>query len=46
MRRRNLCSSGHLQQAAENAEAMAFGPLPSDVADTITRLLADSPERP
>jgi aryl-alcohol dehydrogenase-like predicted oxidoreductase len=34
-----------VEQATENAEALAFGPLPADVAEKITHLLADSPER-
>lgn len=33
------------QQSIENTEALAFGPLPDDVANQITTLLADSPER-
>ncbi|SEP99563.1 aldo/keto reductase [Microlunatus flavus] len=32
-------------QAVENAGALAQGPLPADVADEVTRLLADSPGR-
>ncbi len=34
-----------VQQAVENAEALALGPLPADVAAQVTTLLADSPER-
>ena len=34
-----------VEQATENAEALAYGPLPADVAEKITHLLADSPER-
>jgi len=33
------------EQAAENADALTFGPLPDEAASAITRLLADSPER-
>jgi aryl-alcohol dehydrogenase-like predicted oxidoreductase len=33
------------EQAAENAGALAYGPLPADVAAEVTTLLADSPER-
>ena len=33
------------EQAAENAGALAYGPLPDDVATEVTALLADSPER-
>jgi aryl-alcohol dehydrogenase-like predicted oxidoreductase len=33
------------EQAEENATALALGPLPADVAEAITELLADSPER-
>jgi len=33
------------QQAVENTEALAFGLLPADIAEQITTLLADSPER-
>jgi aryl-alcohol dehydrogenase-like predicted oxidoreductase len=33
------------EQAAENAYALTLGPLPADVAEQITSLLADSPER-
>lgn len=33
------------EQAAENARAMEFGPLPADAAVEVTALLADSPER-
>ena len=34
-----------VEQAEENAAALAFGPLPADAASEITVLLADSPER-
>ena len=34
-----------VEQAEENAAALAFGPLPADAASEITALLADSPER-
>ena len=33
------------EQAAENAYALALGPLPADAAEQITTLLADPPER-
>lgn len=33
------------EQAAENADALALGPLPADAAAQVTVLLADSPER-
>lgn len=33
------------EQAIENTEALTFGPLPADIAEQITTLLADSPER-
>ena len=33
------------EQAAENAYALALGPLPADAAEQVTSLLADSPER-
>jgi aryl-alcohol dehydrogenase-like predicted oxidoreductase len=33
------------EQAAENAYALTLGPLPTDAAEQITTLLADSPER-
>jgi aryl-alcohol dehydrogenase-like predicted oxidoreductase len=33
------------EQAAENADALSFGPLPDEAATAITQLLADSPER-
>jgi aryl-alcohol dehydrogenase-like predicted oxidoreductase len=32
-------------QAAENAAALALGPLPRELVDEVDRLLADSPER-
>ena len=34
-----------VEQAEENAAALALGPLPADAASEITALLADSPER-
>ena len=33
------------EQAAENAYALTLGPLPAEVAEQVTTLLADSPER-
>jgi aryl-alcohol dehydrogenase-like predicted oxidoreductase len=33
------------EQAAENAYALALGPLPAEAAEQVTTLLADSPER-
>jgi aryl-alcohol dehydrogenase-like predicted oxidoreductase len=32
-------------QAAENVQALTFGPLPAETAAAVTELLADSPER-
>ena len=33
------------EQAADNAAALAHGPIPADTAAEISALLADSPER-